>query len=169
MQCIISNEMMSTVYSTIGQAPNGNSISASQAAQMEAQAPGALKNFYKFIQTVAEQPVKNIAELMTRAYYEARFREGTLIRAYVTVQGWLRDGTSLWRCGDDVWVTSPMAMLDMAMKIQTLTFQQDIQTGTTTVLELVLPWMLGDKPFGTGVQDQGPDVPQAPGPATSSN
>lgn len=169
MQCIISNEQMSSDYSTLAQAANGNQIAANMAAQMEATAPGGLTAFYKFIQTVSEQPVKNIAEVVTRAYYEARFREATLITAYVTVQGWLRDGTNLWRCGDDVWVTSPMAMLDMTMKIQTLTFQQDNQSGTTTVLELVLPWKLGDKPFGTGVASQGPAVPQAPAPATPTN
>jgi prophage tail gpP-like protein len=169
MQCIISNEMMSTEYSILGQAPNAEEMSASQAAEMEAQVPGTLKNFRKFIQTVAEQPVKSMAELQSRAAYEARFREGTLIRAYVTVQGWLRDGSNLWRCGDDVFVLSPMAMLSFVMKIQTITFQQDSQSGTTTVLELVMPWMLADKPYGTGVASEGPDVPQPPGPPKTTS
>jgi prophage tail gpP-like protein len=169
MQCIISNEMMSTDYSVLGQAPNAEEVSASQAAEMEAQVPGTLKNFRKFIQTVAEQPVKSMGELQSRAAFEARFREGTLIRAFVTVQGWLRDGTNLWRAGDDVFVKSPMAMLNMVLKIQTATFQQDNHTGTTTVLELVLPWMLADQPYGTGVASEGPNMPQPPGPAKTTS
>lgn len=169
MQCIISNEMLSTEYSVLAQAANGNWTAARTAAEMEARVGGTINSYYKFFQTVMEQPAKDIGEVMTRATYEATFSEGTLIRAYVTVQGWLRDGASLWRAGDSVWVHSPMAMLDMAMKIQTATFAQDDRSGTTTVLEVVLPWMLADQPYGTGTQSEGPGVPQPPADATSTS
>jgi prophage tail gpP-like protein len=168
MQCIISNEMMASIYSALGQAPNAEELTAKMAAEMEAQVTsGSYKGYYKFIQTVAEQSVKIINELKSRAYYEARFRDGTQIRANVTVQGWLRDGVNLWRAGDDVSVYAPMAMLLFVMKIQTVTFQQDDQSGTTTVLELVMPWMLADKPF-TGVGNPA-DAPQAPDPAKATS
>jgi prophage tail gpP-like protein len=168
MQCVISNEMMASVYSALGQAPNAEELAARQAAEMEAQVKsGQYKGYRKFIQTVAEQPVKTQAELQARAYYEARFRDGTQIRAHVTVQGWLRDGKNLWRCGDDVNVHAPMAMLNFVMKIQTATFQQDDQSGTTTVLELVMPWMLADKPFA-GL-DSPANAPQAPPPAETTS
>jgi hypothetical protein len=62
----------------------------------------------------------------------------------VTVQGWLRAPGHLWTPGENVLIYSPMAMLAMAMKIRTATFTQDDSTGTTTTLECVLPWMLGD-------------------------
>jgi hypothetical protein len=54
------------------------------------------------------------------------------------------------------------------MKIQTATFTQDSKSGTTTTLELVLPWRLADKPFGTttGPADT---APQPPPPATTSS
>ena len=80
-----------------------------------------------------------------RATYEALQRDGTQVRANVTVQGWLRDGGALWQTGDNVMIHSPMCPLSLAMKIQTATFTQDSKGGTTTLLECVLPWMLGDK------------------------
>jgi prophage tail gpP-like protein len=161
MQCVISNEMMANIYSALGQAANAEQLSAAAAAQMRADvASGAYKGYSKFIQTPLEHPAMSPAEVKSRANYERQFRDGTQITAHVTVQGWLRDGVNLWRCGDDVFVNSPMAMLDFVMKIQTLTFQQDNQSGTTTVLELVMPWKLSDKPFG--VLDSPADAFPAP-------
>ena len=167
MQCVISNEMMATVYNALGQAANAETLSAAAAAKMEAEVTsGNYKGYTKFIQTVLEHPAMSPAEVQSRAIYEAQFRDGTQIRANVTVQGWLRDGKNLWRCGDDVNVYSPMAMLTFVMKIQTVTFQQDSQTGTTTVLELVMPWMLSDKPF-TALENpaNAANAPTAPPPA----
>jgi prophage tail gpP-like protein len=164
MQCVISNEMMASIYNAIGQGSNAEELSASVAAKMEAEvASSAYKGYKKFIQTVLEHPAMGIGEVISRANYEAQFRDGTQVRANVTVQGWLRDGKNLWRCGDDVVVIAPMAMLDFIMKIQTATFQQDNSSGTTTVLELVMPWMLSDKPFGAV---DSPANPQAPPAAT---
>ena len=148
MQCVISNEMMASKYSAVGQGANAESMPASQANFLEATVNSSnYRGAYKFIQQVLEHPFMNPAEVAKRAAYEAQFRDGTQIRANVTVQGWLRDGVDLWRCGDDVVVISPMAMLNFVMKIQTLTFQQDNQSGTTTTLELVMPWMLSDRRF----------------------
>jgi prophage tail gpP-like protein len=168
MQCVVSNEKMSSVYATTGQKAVEDGTGMRESAEMQAKAQGSLKNIFKFLETVTEQPVKNQSELEARANYESVQREGTLIIAYVTVQGWLRDGKNLWRTGNDVWVYSPMAMLNMAMKIQTATFTQDSKSGTTTTLELVLPWRLADKPFGTttGPADT---APQPPPPATTSS
>jgi len=163
MQCIFSNEQLSTVYSTTAQRAVEDNSSMRKSAEMQAQVDGTLKSIYKFYEVVSEQPVKTDAEVEKRAAYEAMIRESTLIIAYVTVQGWLRDGANLWRTGDDVYVYSPMAMLDRVMKIQTATFSQDNKTGTTTTLELVLPWRLADKPYGsgTGPADTAPAPPAA--------
>ena len=61
-----------------------------------------------------------------RVEYEKKNRDGTQVRANVTVQGWVRPGGALRRCGDDVYINSPSAMLTgLIMKIQTLTFQQE--------------------------------------------
>jgi prophage tail gpP-like protein len=94
--------------------------------------------FSKLI-TPAEQPVKTKAEVCARATYEAIWHNGTEITADIVVYGWLRDGVNLWRPGDFVHVYSPMAMLDMALAIQKVTFTQDRNTGTLTTLHLVSP------------------------------
>ena len=94
-----------------------------------------------------------------RANYEAhRSATARRSRANVTVQGWLRDGGNLWRTGDNVYVYSPMAMLNLVMKIQTATFTQDNKGGTTTMLELVLPWRLSatSDRFGHGTPSNSP-------------
>jgi prophage tail gpP-like protein len=148
MQCVISNEVMASLYSAVGQAANAESMPAAQSANVEKQVTSNnYRGAFKFLQTVLEHPFMSPNEVAKRAAYEAQFRDGTQIRANVTVQGWLRDGVDLWRCGDDVIVNSPMAMLNFVMKIQTLTFQQDNQSGTTTLLELVMPWALSDRQF----------------------
>ena len=166
MQCIISNEMLSTVYSALGQAANAETLGAAAAAKMRADVTsGEYQGYTKFIQTPLEHPPMSQAEVQSRAEYEKQFRDGTQIKAHVTVQGWLRDGINLWHCGDDVVVFSPMAMLNnILMKIQTITFQQDNQSGTTTELELVMPWMLSDKPFAVLNQSQA-DLYQGQAPA----
>lgn len=164
MQCVFSNEQMATNYSITAQKWGSDEEMMKAAAEMKAKADGTLKNALKIIETVAEQPVKTMAELKMRANWEAIAREGTLITAHVTVQGWLRDGADLWRTGDEVWVYSPMALLNLVLKIQTATFAQTNQSGTTTVLELVLPWMLGSKDYAVG-----PNDPKAPGPATETS
>ena len=46
--------------------------------------------------------MKTQAELQNRAQNESVWHEGTKIQATIVVQGWLRDGSSLWHAGDDV-------------------------------------------------------------------
>jgi prophage tail gpP-like protein len=169
MQCVFNNEQMSNIYSHTAQRAVEDQSSMRKSNEMQARATGQGPGIFKFLETVAEQPVKTDAELEARANYEAIQRESTLIIAYVTVQGWLRDGSNLWRTGDNVWVVSPMAMLNMAMKIQTATFQQDNKSGTTTTLELVLPWRLADKPFGHApATPEAPTYPQAGDPVVDA-
>jgi hypothetical protein len=76
------------------------------------------------------------------------------VEATITVPGWMVPGTTtLWRAGDNVFVNSPMAILDQAMTIRTATFTQDGR-GTLTTLDLVIPWLLRDKiPPGANFPD----------------
>jgi prophage tail gpP-like protein len=101
-----------------------------------------------------------------RANYEARWHEGYSVTAQVTVQGWLRAHGSLWTVGDNVYVQSDMAMLHQVLKIQQATFMQDSKSGTTTTLDLVVPWLLGDRP---GYNPGNPTTSQSPpGAATTA-
>ena len=166
MTCVFNNDQISTIYSMKGQKPADDNTSAREAAEMVARAKGTMETVFRFLETVAEQPVKNRSEIEARNNYEAIQREATKIMANVTVQGWLRGPGQLWEPGELVWVYSPMAMLNMAMKIRTAAFAQDDTAGTTTTLELVLPWMLGDQ-WAAGPNGRGPNTPQPPGASTS--
>jgi prophage tail gpP-like protein len=159
MQCVFSIEQISTVYSINAQTVGGDDQNMAKSSEMSAAANGSLKGAMKLIETVAEQPVKTLAEVQMRANYEAIQREATEVTAHVTVQGWLRDGKNLWMTGDEVLVYSPMAMLNLVLKIKTATFTQDTSAGTLTTLELVLPWMLGSRGYATGPTDPKPPEP----------
>jgi hypothetical protein len=63
------------------------------------------------------------------------------IDADVTVYGWFTPQGRLWPVGSKVRVRSPMAMLpNDILTAETVTFTQDRQSGTRTVLHLVEPW-----------------------------
>jgi prophage tail gpP-like protein len=162
MQCVFSSELMYSLYKLTGQHAVDDEKTMKQAAQIVAQANGGLPGLKRFLEIVTEQPVKTPQELQQRATYEALKRDGTQITANVTVQGWLRDGGALWRTGDNVTIYSPMCPLNLGMKIQTATFTQDNRGGTTTLLECVLPWMLGDKLYTLGSVPQGDNKPPMP-------
>ena len=144
MQCIFSCELLYSIYRLNGQFKVKDDMSMLSSAQILAQAKGALK-ILREMEIPSEHPEKTPNILQMRATYEALRRDGTQITANVTVQGWLRDGNRLWTCGDNVLIYSPMAPLNLGMKIKTATFTQDNKGGTITQLECVLPWMLGDQ------------------------
>jgi prophage tail gpP-like protein len=159
---------MANIYALTGQFAVRDEKSMRKTSEMQAKAEGTMPNVYRFLETVTEQPVGSEAELQKRATYEALQREGTQVRAFVTVQGWLRDGTNLWHTRDNVLIKSPMCPLDLALKIQSATFTQDNKGGTTTLLECVLPWMLNDRLYQLGGA-KGSDQPKAPAPAKSTS
>ena len=161
-QCTISKEAMFSDYIVRGQTAGGDEKQGRDASEQEALAKGTAKRYSPLL-TPAEQPVWNQAEMAARAKNESVWHEGTEVRASITVQGWfMPGGGGLWRTGDNISVYSPMAMLNMGLKIETATFTQDDKGGTTTQLELVAPWLLKDKgDFNVGK----PGAPVAPGDA----
>ena len=61
-------------------------------------------------------------------------------QATIVVQGWLRDGVSLWSAGDDVHVYSPMAMLEQHLENpEPRRSRRTTHSGTQTTLDLVNP------------------------------
>jgi prophage tail gpP-like protein len=73
------------------------------------------------------------------------------------------DGKTLWEEGKEYPVKSPMAMLNQTLKVQTVTFTQDNQSGTQTTLLLVLPGLLKGSPNYDATPDGAPPTP-APQP-----
>jgi prophage tail gpP-like protein len=162
-QCTISVEAMYSDYIVSGSTPATDSKYGRDASEQQASAPGSAKR-YSPILTPAEQPVWNLSEIADRARNESIWHEGTEVRASITVQGWFNPYTGdLWRTGDNVMVDSPMAMLEMGLKIETATFTQDSNAGTLTTLDLCAPWLLKDRgDFNVGRRG----APEVPGAAT---
>ena len=133
---------------------------------------------YSKIITPSEQTVAGKAEICDRAAVEQRFNYATQIIANIVVYGWTYDGKHLWAPGQNVSINSPMAMLNnITLKLRTVTFEQNNQSGTQTTLECVVPWLLGDTaPFNVGHPELQPppvtpdatQVPTPPPPPASS-
>lgn len=143
MQAIWSvNENRSMVGAT-GQTAGSDDKQGTDASEQTAWTNGRDIKYSPWL-TVAEQPVWNLAELQQRARNEARWLNSDTLTVNATVQGWKRGDGRLWRLNDMVYVDSPMAMLHDVLGVQSVTYQQDSASGTTTTLELVLPWRLGN-------------------------
>ena len=162
MQCVFSNEQMYSEYALHGQFSVTDEKTMAQAAQVRNRAFGSMQEVFRLLEIPAENQDVNHQRRVT---YEALQAEGTQVVATVTVQGWLRDGRNLWRCRDLVIINSPMCPLNLGLKIQTATFAQDSRSGTTTELECVLPWKLGDMQYVQG----NPDAPKPPETAKDDN
>jgi prophage tail gpP-like protein len=160
-QCTIDRQQMFHEYRVRGQTAGGDNKQGRDASEQEATVKGKIERYSPLL-TPSEQPVWSLAEIADRAKNEAVWHEGTEVKATITVQGWFRPGGGLWRTGDNVSVYSPMAMLNMVLKIETVTFTQDSSSGTLTQLDLVAPWLLKDViDYNVGT----PNAPAAPGEA----
>jgi prophage tail gpP-like protein len=150
MNCIISIENPYAIYgaTAIGSAGSDDQW-GSDISDLRRYAPGqgpAGRN----ILVPAPSSIQTVSDVQKMAHNEAKWSDGTKIQASVVVQGWMKPGTTqLWHAGDNVSVWSPMAVINnQIMKIQTVTFTQDRNTGTETTLDLVVPWLLNDKVKG---------------------
>ena len=163
-EAIITVENWFNEYIVRGQMPASDDTNGAAASEQEAIAPGRL-GVYRPLLTPSEQPVDS-GMLQLRAYNEAKWHEGTWLQVVCTVQGWFRpDGLSLWMAGDDVMFSSPSAMINQVMKIQTATFTQDRGQGTLTTLELVAPWLLNDI---SDIDVRNPNTVPRPGQAVTN-
>lgn len=165
-KCLISKAFLSQEYDVAGQHSGSDTSYSSATNEIIGRAPGSADVYSKLI-TPAEQPISQL-EAQRRAHNEAKWNEGTLITANVVVYGWTKGATGgLWHAGDMVHVNSPMAMLNMDLKIRTVTFEQNNNTGTQTTLELVAPWLLNDSGNWNVGEDGAPQLPILPGSAPS--
>jgi len=140
--CTISIEEDRLNYDVHGQKHGEGTESTEQTAHAKSDIPNVPKS--KII-TPYELESGTQQELQNRADYEKLWRQGEHIGATIVVQGWLRDGKSLWQAGDQVFVRSPMAMLNQELKVVSATFTQDSRGGSLTTLDLKDP----ESVFGT--------------------
>ena len=144
-QCTISHEQTYMQLDAHGQQKASDQTSGPAASEVKATAKGKVPFPFSILITAMEQPGTQ-QEAQKRADTEKKWADGTEVQANITVQGWLRGGTALWKPLDEVFVNSPMAMLQQQLKIRTATFTQDNQNGTQTLLDLVVPGLLNGSP-----------------------
>jgi prophage tail gpP-like protein len=161
-QCTIRQDQMYMHLDAHGSSHANNERDGPEASELKATAEGNVKAPYSKLITPLENEVWSQAEVQKRADTEKKWSDGTEVQANITVQGWLRGGTALWKPLDDVFVNSPMAMLQQTLKIRTATFMQDNQNGTETLLDLVVPGLLNGNlnldPSSTPDKKFAPDI-----------
>ena len=161
-ECVIDETELMEYYQVNAHGAGNDQSYGAAKNEMKCITPGTAPVYSKTI-TPSEQSVSQQAEVCDRSHNEARWSEATKITATIVVYGWFMDleNKQLWTPGQDVYVDTPMAMLNMVMKIQCVTFEQDEQGGTHTTLQLVAPWgLLDESNLNVGV----PGAPQAPTP-----
>ena len=121
--------------------------------------PNARPNRYKL--TMAENP-GDAEDFAQRANFEMTHSQWTYVRCTVTVTGWKKPSGDLWKPTDNITISSPMLFPNesgsMTLGVQSVTYAQDSQNGTTTTMECVLPWMLTTAP-DPGVRTDGAGNP----------
>lgn len=159
-ECLISITDLYAEFDSRAQTAGNDQQYGAAANELQCIVSGQSVPYSKLI-TPMEHPVASKPEVCNHSYNVAKWHGGTQVVANIVTYGWTYNGTDLWAAGQDVQVTTPMAMLDMVMKVRTVTFEQNNQVGTQTTLECVAPWLLDDRgTFNPGQEG----VPQAPTP-----
>jgi len=146
-QCVISIQQSRSKYKTIGSVNADGQVKWRKASEKEAEAPGdeEFKGWRPLV-TPIEAPVDSDEELKKHAYNTSRWAEGTKVQATIVTTGWQPGGPGgggeLWEPGREVTVDSPMAMLTEPVRIQSVTFTQDNNSGSLSTLVCVAPWAL---------------------------
>jgi prophage tail gpP-like protein len=159
MQSNISIEDLFTDIQAIGQVAGHDQQNMGDANDMKGHAAGG--GCIKSVMVIpVEDPVQTVADLDKRAQFEAQWTQGAKITCNITVQGWFNQFGDLWRAGQSVVVISPMVFVNQELKIKTVTWTQDSENGTETLLECVQPWALNGK-GGANVGDPTPSAGNA--------
>lgn len=123
----------------IGQMPGGDQAWGSKVSHVPfdmGQAAAIQK--YSPLVTPLEIPAWNNQLLKGRNSADIAWQNMDWITVIITVQGWMKPSGGLWYRGQQVGVMSPMLLMKggEGLTAKTVTFTQDNQRGTRTVLEL---------------------------------
>jgi prophage tail gpP-like protein len=123
-----------SVYLGVGQDSGTDQERYQAVSERRAQTPGHATRYRPHAFT-AERPVTQ-SDLQHRVDFEMHIRSIDLIDADISVYGWLTNGNSgeLWREGISVYVKTAMGMLDTTLFVQAVTYTQDSENGTMTML-----------------------------------
>jgi prophage tail gpP-like protein len=166
MQAIIKDIEPYSKYTIRASKQANDEKNMGDAAQLESVRQGTAACYSPQL-TPIEHPASK-PELDLRADHEYNFNERK-VEADVTVRGWFNSLTGLrWDVGDEVYVKSPMAMLDMVLFVEAVTFTQDSRSGTLTVLKCVAPWNWNDNNWVIGANNH-PLIQPPNAPAQNNN
>jgi prophage tail gpP-like protein len=139
---IIYNEGMATHIYPVAQNPGTDKKSMVQVAS----APFLKQNFdglgliSRFLPAVipTELPAQAKTQLASRASTDNSLMNGDRVTLFITVQGWLNPSGKLWDIQGTYSVKSPMLLMKGDEKLQAyaITFSQDNERGSRTLLEL---------------------------------
>ncbi|MGI3900528.1 MAG: phage baseplate assembly protein [Janthinobacterium lividum] len=169
----LDDQMLFGSLSFVGQQPGQGDDMAIRTSQATTQNPGVRQN-----RTRLEHAEMNgdSQDMASRANIEAAQSAWPSVEASVTVVGWFRPDGKLWGLTDNVSVYSPMGLPNstgkMTLGVQSVTFSQDGESGTTTTMELKKPELLTSTPFanvqtdGKGGYGDGSGTPAPAAPVT---
>jgi prophage tail gpP-like protein len=138
---VIYNEGMATGLQTIAQMAGTDQKWGPKVAQAAKQQMGiaglGIPNLSNFLHLEAASV--DPQHMAGRNNAERKWQADDRICLFITVYGWLRPSGGLWQHDQTVSVISPMLIMkgDEQLVSRSVTFSQDNETGTRTVLELV--------------------------------
>lgn len=162
MQCVVSVEQTFKKFIVHGQTNGTNNLRYRKASEQKEEgdgiSPRSKRLKYRSRLIAMEQPGADEDHVKTRLDNEQMWSAGTELNATVVVYGWQPDGSGdLWEPGSAVTVHSPMAMLvNQKMMLQSVTYTQDNNSGTTTTLVCVSENVLNGPKQNFAVTSPGP-------------
>ncbi|MGD9766586.1 MAG: phage baseplate assembly protein [Pseudolabrys sp.] len=149
-RCIMRDDALNGMIYGVGQGPGNDQRNGEAVASPTAFTANSLFGRYRPLVLISEQPGTQ-QDLQHRVDREKKEQAYSFLQCAITVQGWLRPDGEVWQIGKKVTVKSPMLLLDNKdLAIQSVTFEQDAEGGTTTTLDLVSEAALGSKGVETG-------------------
>lgn len=125
----------------LGQQKGDDNVFGKKASQIKAEANDPAVSLYRPLILIAEEP-SSASDLQQRADREMEERRWNSADVTVSVQGWHKPGGGLWDIGENIDLKAPSVIPTpggrIALKVQSVTYAQDANGGSTTTLGLVL-------------------------------
>lgn len=151
----LNDETAWSKYSVVGQHPGSDDDYPARSISASVTNSTARPSRFKLM--IAEHP-GDAEDMAQRANHEMVRSMWPVVDCTITVAGWIRADGELWKPTENVSVYSPMIFPTqtglLKMGIQSCTYAQDSENGTTTTMELRLPWALTTQ-MDSGVPDTG--------------
>jgi prophage tail gpP-like protein len=146
---VIFNPGIAHGLNTSGQTTGGDQKWGAQVAHVPFlsstfQGMAAIKQYLPAVMPM-DLPAFDKDHLQGRSNTERDMMAVDQVTVYATVQGWLKPSGGLWKCNQVVHVRSPMLLMTGSEPLQakSITFTQDNERGSRTVLELCNPAAMG--------------------------